>query len=189
MKITRQILSLLPLLLPLLLGSSCATKALWTNGNLEAWNEPADDTSLRLFQSANRKDLLVVYDEYSERSGATHTRAFWLNKNEERLEERRAPRFVSAHSAHDLSPVPVFKLLREPSEPPMFYALFTTNQESFALYSGAAEINSYNLPSYNDGRGKLEKAALTPLAVTADATIIGSLLWLEAGLPGVRANE
>lgn len=168
----------------LLFGSGCVTKALWTNGNLEAWNEPTDDANLRLFEGTGRKDLLVVYDEYCERTDVTHTRAFWLNANEKRLEQRRMPDFVSPNSALHLSAIPVFDALPKREEPPpeFFYALLNTNEQSFALYSNSTQIGSYNLPEYDDGRGKVEKAALTPIAVTADLTIVGGFigyLWLE----------
>ena len=36
----------------------------------------------------------------------------------------------------------------------------------------------YPLPSYNDGTGRLERTAWTPLTVTADLTIVGGVLAL-----------
>lgn len=178
MKVSRKLLRLLlPLTLSFSFVNGCVTKALWTNGNLEAWNEPANDANLRLFEGGKRNDLLVVYNEYSERSGVTYARAYWLGKNEKRLEEHRMPYFVSTNVALRLSAVPVFNAPPEESGPtPEFYALLTTNQQSFALYSGTAQISSHDLPDYNDGRGRIEKAALTPLAVTADLTLVGGVL-------------
>lgn len=177
MSVSKKLLGLLPLIFSFSLVNGCVTKALWTNGNLEAWNGPADSANLRLFEGGKRRDLLVVYDEYSERTGATHSRAYWLDKNEKRLEESRMPHFVSTNAAFRLSAVPIFDSRPEGvGSTPSFYAILIANQQSFALYSGASQISSHILPEYNDGRGKMEKAALTPFAVTADVTIVGGFL-------------
>ena len=175
MKLSRLFARFISLALPLVLSSGCVTKELWTNGNLEAWNQPADKTNLRLYEKPNRKDLLVVYDEYKERSGATHTRAYWLNKNEEHLEQRRTPYFVSTNCAFRLTAVPVLET-PPANRPAELYALFVANEQSFTLYSDHGEISCYQLPQYNDGKGKVEKAVLTPLAITADLTIVGGIL-------------
>ena len=79
MKIKTRCVARFLLLLPLIFGSGCATQALWDNENLEAVKEPADKPNLRLFDAKRHDDLLVVYDEYSERSNGVRTRAYWLN--------------------------------------------------------------------------------------------------------------
>jgi hypothetical protein len=175
----RCIARLLPLLL-LTFGSGCETKALWNNGNLEAIKEPAGNINLRLFDAKRQNDLLVVYDEYSERNGAIHTRAYLLNQNEERIKQNERPHFVSVKLTNSLPSVPVF---HAPSEsgtnfPRTLYAVVATNRQSFTLYSGNREISSYDLPFYNDGKGRVEKIALTPIAVTADLTIIGGYIGI-----------
>ncbi|HXI71546.1 MAG TPA: hypothetical protein VNN22_14420 [Verrucomicrobiae bacterium] len=40
------------------------------------------------------------------------------------------------------------------------------------------------MPTYNDGQGRVEKIALTPVAVTADLTIVGGILgcWFAYGM-------
>jgi hypothetical protein len=192
MKASRQLARLVFLALPLILGSGCATKALWTNGNLEASNEPADKANLRLFTDTSRSDLLVVYDEYSERSGITHTRAYWLNQNEKRLEKNGAPYFVGTNSIRHLRAVPMFDALPESTNSSAeLWALFTTTEQSFTLYFGHREISSHRLPHYNDRKGKVEKAALTPLAVTADLTIVGGIIgyaYLEGMASGYNSS-
>jgi hypothetical protein len=185
----KNIIRLLPLLL-LTLGSGCATKALWNNGNLEAVKEPANNASLRLFDSKRQNDLLVVYDEYSERTDGIHTRAYWLNENEMLVNQRHAPHFVNTNLMRDLPPVPVFSqpISSKTNLTPMLYAVGATNQQSFMLYSGNHESGSHGLPFYNDGKGRVEKIALTPFAVTADLTIVGGYigcLWIYAGGPGL----
>jgi hypothetical protein len=181
----KYIIKFLPLLL-LTLGSGCATQALWNNGNLEAVKEPASNINLRLFDAKRQNDLLVVYDEYSERNYGIHTRAYWLNENEMRVNQRRAPHFTNTNLMQNLPSVPVF-YASAPSETNLTqgrYAIVATNQQSFTLYSGNREISSYDLPFYNDGKGRVEKIALTPIAVTADLTIIGGYIgvWGLYGL-------
>ncbi|HTV41397.1 MAG TPA: hypothetical protein VMF08_12520 [Candidatus Sulfotelmatobacter sp.] len=60
--------------------------------------------------------------------------------------------------------------------PFMLIAMCDTNQQSFALFSDNREIGSYDFPVYRDHWGNVEKVALTPLAVTADATVAGGIV-------------
>jgi hypothetical protein len=177
MKLKSAVAECLLLLLPLLLGSGCMTAKLWDNGNLEAWKQPAIDPHLHLYDAKSRPDVLVVYDEYSDRHDTTHTRAYWLNESEKRVEQGHAPRFVSPSDAQGLATVPVFCSPPDESRSrPPFYALVATNHQSFTLYSENGQISSHDLPTYNDGQGKVEKFLLTPAALTADATIVGGIL-------------
>lgn len=174
----KHVAGLLPLLL-LTLGSGCATNALWSNGNLEAIKEPASNINLRLFDAKRQNDLLVVYDEYSERNDGIHTRAYWLHENETLVNQRRAPHFANTNLMRNLPSVPVFDLTPDKTNSTSaFYAVVETNQQSFTLYSDSGKVGSHALPFYNDGKGKVEKIALTPVAVTADLTIVGGYLFL-----------
>lgn len=174
----------LPLLLILFLESGC-TYALWTNGNLDAYKEPAQNPDLHVFQSEQRGDFLVVYKEQSDRNDAIHTRAYWLNKNENRVEDKRAPAFARKKSVDHLPPVPVFYFLpKTPDLTGKLYAVCDTNLDTFTLYSGNYKIGSYNFPVYNDHWGTVEKTALTPVAMTADASVVcGFFLyqWAQGG--------
>jgi hypothetical protein len=170
----------LPLLLILLFQSGC-TYALWTDGNLDAYKEPAQTPSLHLYESQKKNDFLVVYAEYSERSDSTRTRAYWLNKNDRRVENQHAPAFARKKSIDDLPSVPVFYSMPKTSQlSQKLYAVCDTNLNTFALYSGNHEIGSYDLPVYKDHTGTVEKVALTPVAVTADAGIVGGCAGILA---------
>jgi hypothetical protein len=168
------VVRLLPLLL-LTLGSGCATQALWNNGNLEAVKEPANSINLHLFDAKQQNDLLVVYDEYSERNDVIHTRAYFLYQNQNRINQNHAPHFVNTNLMSRFPSVPVFydSKICGTNRPQTLYAIATANNESFTLYSGGQKLDSYSLPTYNDGRGRVEKIALTPVAVTADIAIVG----------------
>jgi hypothetical protein len=165
---------LLPLLSLPFFGSGC-TYALWTNGNLDAYKEPALSPNLRLYESKQKNDILVVYKEYAERNESTNTRAYWLNKNEKRVENQYAPGFVRKGSASHLTPIPVFYSVPEKADFTRgSYAVCETNQQSFKLFSNGREICSFSLPVYKDRRGSIEKIALTPFAVSADVTVVGA---------------
>jgi hypothetical protein len=172
------------LLLPLL-TSGCVTNALWNKTQLDDWNEPANDANVHLFEAFQQKDFLVVYDEYSERHDSIHTRAYFLNQNQKGVAQGQKPHFVNARLSHKLPPVPIFQTLPESDTnfSQIIYAVISTNRQSFTIYSGK-EKTDYSLAVYNDGRGQIDRIALTPVAVTADLTIVGGFLgcWFIYGL-------
>jgi hypothetical protein len=163
-------------LILLTLANGCTTQALWQNENLEAWKQPATSPNLRLFAAKQPDDILVVYDEYSERSGATHTRAYWLNQNQKRIDERHAPHFVDANNSLGCTAVPVVLASTNQIAFPLPYAVVATNGQFFTLHLNNGTIEPHDLPCYNDHKGKIEKFALTPLATAADVTIVGGFL-------------
>jgi hypothetical protein len=168
------------LLTPLVLTSGCATHALWTKSALDNWNEPAQENNLRLFDGRSQKDFLIVYDEHRDRHDDTRTRAYFLYQNLDRVGQNRAPHFVSTNLACGLSPVPVF---RSPSccgtnRSAGPFAVTGINAHSFTLYFRDGGSESYQLPVYSDGTGKYKRAALTPLAVTADLTVVGGFVGI-----------
>ncbi len=154
----------------------CVTKVLWQNNTFEAYNEPAAHSNLRLYLGADQTtDLLVVYTEVSERHDGLRTRAYWLNDNQRRVTKHLPPHFTSAHSERSLQAVPIFY---EPTPqgaqfPEGFSAVLSSNEQSFTLYCTNRQIGTYDLPTYSDGKGKIERIALTPLAAAADLTIVG----------------
>ena len=187
MKISRKLLRFSPLPLALALGSGCATSALWNQAALDSWNQPADNAHLQLFQTPDQKNFLVVYDEYSERYDSVHTRAYLLNQNQKRINDRQAPYFANTNLVHGLKAVPVFSSPVVPgADLPSLFAV--EGHESFTLYENA-NTNAYDLPVYNDGRGTFYRVALTPPAVIADVTIIGGVLWVQTGCPPFASSQ
>ncbi len=178
------------LLLPLL-ASGCMTHKLWTESPLDEWNEPATSPNLRLFRAERPDDFLVVYDEFSEHRDATQPRAFFLKQNQKPLAQHDRPHFVKMNLADNLSPVPIF-FFAPTNSPEMFFAVTATNGANFDIFSGGYKLNSYQLPTYNDGFGQWKRVALTPVAVVADLTIIGGVAgcwWLYAGGPGLGGSR
>jgi hypothetical protein len=171
------------LLLAIAAVPGCATHALWVDANLGTWHQPAADSTLRLFRSGQPRELLVLYQETSEPHGARRTRAYLLYRNASRIERQKRPKFVKVDSVRGLEPVPVFLATNaaSASPPPPLYVVLSTDRMWFTLYSSGTAVGSYSLPEYRDGMGKMERIALTPLAATADLTIVGGAIGAVAG--------
>jgi hypothetical protein len=165
-------------LLLLACGGGCMTAALWQSDGFEAYKQPANNLNLRLFGAQPQTNLLAVYDESSERNSEVHTRAYWINESQKLVDRRRCPHFIRSRSARHLPAVPVYydPVSAGHELPPELCALVATNKQSFTLYLNHRAIASHDLPVYNDGKGRVEKIFLTPLAVAGDLTIVGSVI-------------
>jgi hypothetical protein len=166
------------LLLAIAAVPGCATHALWAEAELGTHHGPADDSALRLFRCDQPRDLLVLYQEASGRHDRGRIRAYRLYQNASRMEQGRPPRFLRIDSTIGLEPVPVYHAANAvPASPtPPLYAIVSGDKVWFTLYANGAAVGSYSLPAYGGGLGTMERIALTPLAFTADATIVGGAI-------------
>jgi hypothetical protein len=170
---------------PLLSG--CATQKLW---DAKAYREPWSPPNLHLAFDEQRKDVLVRYDEGNDRSKHPTPRAYFLFQNLKRNESRRKPAFVDASRATALKPVEIFAPEQMPENAAALelYAVAARGAPNFKLLSRGHELGEFSLPVYKDGIWQTQKAMLMPLAVGADATVVGGflgLLWLYASAPGL----
>jgi len=163
---------------PPLLLSGCATQALWEQGTLANYREPATQPNLTLFESTSGKDVLVLYDEATERNDSIRRRAYWLSKNSERIRARRKPHFVSVNAGKGLTSIPITDAPQPgaPAVPSGPYAITSTSSQSFTLQWSDRQTGPYELPVYPDASGRTKQALLTPLTVAADLTIVGGCL-------------
>jgi hypothetical protein len=155
--------------LPLATGG--CTGLLWNSTDFN--NRPAGNPNVRLFQAEQQKDLLVVYQEYCERTRATRARAYLLYENDGRVKQVERPHFTDARMAKGLPEVPVYPELlpADTNSLPPFYSVVSTNTASFVIYSNNVAVGSHDLPFYPDPVGEAERAALSPVAITADVAI------------------
>jgi len=171
----------------------CATHALWADANLGTWHQPSGDPALRLFHSGQPRELLVLYKdkESSEGIEATRTRAYLLYQNQSKIERQRPPKFVETESARGLEPVPVFPATNAAAGPsqPALYAILSADKRGFTIYSSGIPVGTHALPAYRDGMGQMERIALTPLAATADLTIVGGAAACAVGAIYVLAHN
>lgn len=173
------------LALALLLLNGCVTRKLWEE---HAFRQPATPANLTLAFDPRRQDVLVCYDEFSDRSFKTRPRAFYLSRNRARLEAGRKPIFVTPGHAANLAAVPWQTIEPPPLADPAneLQAVLTGTGDGFTLYSGTNEVGEYHLPVYADGVQRTGQILLTPFAVTADiitaATVVGLIAWASGGL-------
>ena len=190
MKIVRAFHWLALAVLPLF-SAGCATEKLW---NAQAFCEPWNPPHLQLAFDEARKDVLVRYDEGNDRAKRPTPRAYFLFQNLNRIETKRKPLFVDADLAAGLKPVEVFAREQVPDNAGTleFYAVAARDSSDFKLFSRSREVGEFHLPVYKDGVWQTRKAMLMPLAIGADATVVGGLLgvlWLESGAPGICAER
>jgi len=161
-----------------MLWAGCTTSKVWETGQFARFHEPAVPPNLRLFRSSQSQDLLVEYDEWLDSGRACHRRAYWLEKNMERVHGRRKPTFVSLDTQQGLVPVPILES-RDVSasvSADSLYAIASTDGQAFTLFSGSKRIDDYELPVYEDASGRAKQVLLTPPAVVADVTIVGGII-------------
>ena len=146
---------------------------------------PANDPQLQVFNAARQKDLLIVYNEFSERDKSTASRAYFLYKNQRQVALKEPPQFVSTNLANNLARVPVFNELQTNDAPPL-YVVISPPAASFVVCANQT-TNLYDLPWYPDSGGKLDRALLSPATATVDVVggtiIVGGAIycWLRYG--------
>jgi hypothetical protein len=74
--------------------TGCATKALWNGEWVEGFHEPSSPTGIKLFETSERTDAIVQYDELTPWSDVPHKRCYYLNRNLTRIAARKEPRFA-----------------------------------------------------------------------------------------------
>jgi hypothetical protein len=163
------------LLLPLVFGNGC-TNLLWQNTDWDC--KPASNPNLRVFNAIQKHDLLVVYDEVSERTKAVHTRAYLLYQNQERVLLQKRPHFVSTNLVRNLAPVPLFHAPQPGTNiPEPLYIVAPQYDVTFTVCSNQTAGNSYSLPWYSDRVGQVERFFFSPVAITVDAALVGAVIY------------
>ena len=169
------------------------TYKLWDDRAFARFNEPADNPHLQLFQSARTNDVLVQYDELREKNEKVRRRTFFLNRNLERLEGGKKPRFVSPRKADNLQPIPLVSELPASDNSHRLIGVVSANGHAVTLRDQDRELASFSLPVYETAGGKVERVILTPVVAVADVVIIGvtagiilAYLWAASGGPGIN---
>jgi len=170
------------------------TYRLWDDRAFARFNEPADNPHLQLFQSARTNDVLVQYDEVREKNEKVRVRSFFLNRNLERLEGGKKPRFVSPRKADNLQPILLVSELSASDNSHRLIGVVSTHGHEVTLRDQDRELASFSLPVYETAGGKVERVILTPVAATCDVVILGvvagvivAYAWASSGAGfGVR---
>jgi hypothetical protein len=169
------------------------TYRLWDDRAFARFNEPADDAHLQLFQSARTNDVLVQYDEVREKNEKVRVRSFFLNRNLERLEGGKKPRFVSPREADNLQPIPLVSALAAADNSHSLIGVVSSHGHEVTLRDQDRVLATFSLPVYETAGGKVERVILTPVVATCDVVIVGvvagvvlAYLWAASGAPGIN---
>ena len=171
------------------------THKVWTTEDWRAWSEPAPEPKLALFNHPSRRDVLVRYEALREDATAPETRAYLLQANQDRIEVGRNPHFVNPKLTKQLEAIPVFesKAIGTAAQGVLTNgAVAAKPSRTFVLYRPEQPPQTCALPIYVAHTGTTARVALTPLAVAGDtvmvglvASVVGCLVWLQVGAPGV----
>jgi hypothetical protein len=173
------------LLAGLALSPTGCTVALW-NSPTTSFCEPAPDPNLALFEAGPHSDILVEYSAISDKHDNVLRLAYFSNANQKRIAAGKSPHFTSPKRSLKMQAIPIAGL--QPISHPLAltnsYATVTTNRQAFTLFRPGCQPENYALPFYRDDYSTLRRVALTPVALTVDATIIGAfaaLIWAGDG--------
>jgi hypothetical protein len=152
--------------------SGCATSALWEDGRFARFHQPAKPSNLELFKDQQQK-ILVVYDEENEETGKRRRRAYWAETNVPPPENPYRPEYVAIKRKRRPAAIPI-----GPAPGSNDYSAVATNDtRTFILYRDGQQLAIYDLPIYEDRSARTKQIALTPVAVVADVTIVGGILF------------
>ena len=156
------------------------TSKLWNSESFHDFKMPSPEPRLQLFADEPNSDVLVIYDELRENDHSIRRRAFFVNQNLDLIRAGRKPRFVGLGSSRGLKPIPVLRAdSGEPIPPAGLAVVRTERPHEFVIYSDKRELGAVGLPAYGS-EGGFKKTLLTPLAVTGDALIVGTVVGLYA---------
>jgi hypothetical protein len=172
-------LRLVALAFVVLCASGCATSALWEEGRFAQFHQPAKPSNLELFKGQQQR-VLVVYDEENEETGNRRRRAYWAEANALPPENPFRPEYVAIKRKERLAAIPIG------AAPTLndFSAVATNDTRAFVLYREGRELAVYDLPVYEDRSARTKQVALTPLAIVADITIVGGILFVYVAAQG-----
>jgi hypothetical protein len=181
-------LAILPVVL--LLTGGC-TSDLWRDDRFVYYYQPAVPSHLQLYYSDQRKDILVKYDEFTDRSSRIRSRCFWLEPNVSRISREQAPHFEAARTSRNLVSIPVIASESDPipPSPAGLHAVGRPDDYIFVLYDKERLMDNYALPRYKSSSQRVKQVLLTPFAVAVDLTIIGAVVFSYVALEDAASGD
>jgi hypothetical protein len=144
----------------------------------DLWHErdyvvPSPDPKLALSQTP--QGILVQYDAVWERNGEVHRRAYLLKPNSKRVASGHKPVFIDPAKAGPQAAIQLFPPAAGEASPFEVYAVCSSNFCTFTLHRGGQILGPCDLPVYKDRNETAKQVALTPLAVTGDASMVAAV--------------
>jgi hypothetical protein len=155
------------------------------------WHErdyvvPSPDPKLALNQTP--QGILVQYDAEYERNGDIHRRAYYLEPNMKRVAAGQKPVFVDPAKAGPQTIIPILPRPAADGLPPELRAVCSSNFCTFTIYRGKQVLGPCDLPVFSDQLETAKQVALTPLAVTGDASVVAAVIWVIWHGGGAASN-
>src|SRR5579863_5643150 len=193
-------------LVPYLTGCTSLTSGLWSSDLATDHGEATGNPDLRVLDGGEHKDYLVQYYEERTSSGAKR-RSYWLYENDARIRAGKKPRFVNAHAADGLKPIPVeistveatlavtngatgsaigvpiaAQIAPFATNGAPVYVVLLADHRRFVLVAGGSEAGMFALPVYRRSSSEATLYALTPVTVTGDVVctlvVVGTVVGI-----------
>jgi len=148
------------------------TGALWNTGEFQHFREVDSQAPVSVFYVPSRDDYLFCYTDRRDGDDKPRRRALLLEQNSEALQSRRRPQFFSTDRV-TLIPVAV-------NTDTNVLPRADVNSRQITVHAIAGDRGPYPAPTYEESMSTPIKVALTPLAVTGDATVISAFVALIA---------
>ncbi len=151
------------------------TGKLWNSHEFAHFREPAREPRVAVFYAPAFDDFLVAYDSFRDDEDAARRLNYFVQANERHLADNTQPNFVSTNGLN---------LVSVPLNGATNILPYATYDARFTIHTAEDRLGPYPLPSYKESDDVIIKSALTPLAVTGDATVVGFFLGV-IGLVGL----
>ncbi len=171
-------------------GTGCAfvrehsiTGTMWESPNFKQFAEPALPPQVALYERPSGGGVVVQYTEHSERHASLRSRAYVLSsENRDRTEAGKRPIFVSTNGLGALTPILPCADAAQCTNQAASHTAYAVESDgkSFTLYRPRLVDGPYKLPVYPETMGHGLRVALTPLTITADVAIYGSVIGIFA---------
>lgn len=155
------------------LGGGCETVEkvsltykLWDKDTI-SYCQPAPNPELAVFKAPAQNDILVEYDAISDQQVKVSRLGYFMDASEARIEQGKAPHFVNPANYSGWRPIPHGVSTN-------YYILKGTDGKSFTLFRPNQPPEHHDLPFYQDDHWPVTRVALTPVAVTGDAVMLGA---------------
>jgi hypothetical protein len=172
------------------LANHTLTGHLWQEQTAPVHYAPSTPPNLELYTDFQHGDILVEYDELSDKTGRVKRRAYLLDANEERILAAKKPRFVDVHTADHLAIIPVGTNSAPGADSTnniLIRAELSPDGLQFTLISVGQSIGPHRLPIYTGSADHFDRFMFTPMTVTGDVVVYSAMVGAVAGVVYVYA--
>jgi hypothetical protein len=143
------------------------TGKLWYSHQFTHFREPMPDPHLAVFYAPAFNDFLVAFDSMRDDEDSPRRLTYFIQANERHIADHEQPDFVSTNGLN---------LVFVPLNAATNILPYATYDALLTIRTSEERLGPYPLPNYKESDGLAVKTALTPLAVTGDATVVGLVL-------------